>query len=161
MEDRSQRGAGVFDVRSERAGRDGRVADQSASEVETPIGSASGVLERLGFELAEDDGFGEVLGADDDGLGFAHRSSFIVHRLMSFRSTYESTTSAASASAAAGRAPARINRESTMDTPRKISVPNPPPPIAAAMVATPMATTVAIRMPATIVGIASGNSTCV
>ena len=46
-----------------------------------------------------------------------------------------------------------------MAMPRKMKTPRPPPPIAAAIVAVPMVVTVAIRSPATIEGMASGNST--
>ena len=46
-----------------------------------------------------------------------------------------------------------------MATPRKMSVPSPPPPTAAPMVATPMAITVAMRSPPKIDGMASGSST--
>ena len=60
---------------------------------------------------------------------------------------------------AAGSAPARILLVSTMATPRKMRVPRPPPPMAAPMVATPMAMTVATRRPARIAGVASGSST--
>src|SRR5580765_2880183 len=72
------------------------------------------------------------------------------------RSTHPNPQSAASAINAAGRAPARICTVSTDATPRKINTPNPPPPIAAAMVAVPMVVTVATLIPAMIVGAASG-----
>src|ERR1017187_1149328 len=75
------------------------------------------------------------------------------------RSTHPSPSSAAIAINAAGTAPARIVFVSAMAMPRKTKVPNPPPPIAAAMVAVPMVVTVAIRIPARMVGNASGSST--
>jgi hypothetical protein len=67
--------------------------------------------------------------------------------------------SATSASAAAGIAPARMSRLSTIDTPRKINIPSPPAPTAAAIVATPTAITVATRIPAKITPMARGIST--
>jgi len=60
---------------------------------------------------------------------------------------------------AAGIAPARICTVSTIAIPRKMKTPKPPPPITAAMVAVPMVVTVAMRMPARIMGTASGIST--
>ena len=74
-------------------------------------------------------------------------------------STAPNPKSAISASAAAGIAPARINRLSTMETPLKINIPRPPAPTAAAIVATPTPITVATRTPAKITPIASGIST--
>ena len=56
------------------------------------------------------------------------------------------------ASRAAGMAPARITASLTMATPRKMKVPRPPAPMAAAMVATPMVMIVAVRIPARITG---------
>ena len=68
-----------------------------------------------------------------------------------------SPPSAASARAAAGMAPARIVVVSTIDSPRKMYSPRPPAPIAAAIVAVPTPITVAMRMPDTIDGSASGS----
>ena len=56
-------------------------------------------------------------------------------------------------------APARMTPESTIETPRKMYMPRPPAPIAAAMVANPTAMTAATRMPAKITPSASGSST--
>src|SRR5947209_17107933 len=67
--------------------------------------------------------------------------------------------SAVSARTAAGIAPARMNWLSTMATPRKTNSPSPPAPMAAAIVATPTAITVATRMPARMVLMARGIST--
>src|SRR5271168_2353884 len=78
------------------------------------------------------------------------------------RNLFSSTAnnpSATNASNAAGIAPARITASLTMATPRKINVPNPPAPIAAAIVATPMVITVAVRTPARITESASGRRT--
>ena len=63
------------------------------------------------------------------------------------------------ASSAAGTAPARMTVGSTIDSPRKMYSPRPPAPTAAAIVAVPTPITVATRIPATIDGSASGNST--
>src|SRR5580704_975051 len=76
-----------------------------------------------------------------------------------FRSTHPNPQSAASAINAAGTAPARICAVSTDATPRKIKTPSPPPPMAAAIVAVPMVVTVATRIPARMVGAASGSCT--
>src|SRR5262245_932435 len=56
-------------------------------------------------------------------------------------------------------APARITASLTIATPRKINVPRPPAPIAAAIVATPIVITVAVRIPAKITLSPSGNRT--
>ncbi len=60
---------------------------------------------------------------------------------------------------AAGMAPARMTESLTMATPRKMKVPRPPAPMAAAIVATPMVMTVAVRMPARMTLRASGKRT--
>ena len=73
------------------------------------------------------------------------------------RSTSAREMSARIASSAAGMAPARMTASLTMATPRKMNVPRPPAPMAAAMVATPMVITVAVRMPARIIGKARGK----
>jgi hypothetical protein len=69
------------------------------------------------------------------------------------------TPSGDSASTAAGIRARQNDGESTIERPRKMYSPSPPAPIAAAMVAVPMPTMVAMRMPATIDGSASGSST--
>src|SRR6266498_1662344 len=74
-------------------------------------------------------------------------------------SSQPSSVSAAKAINAAGMAPARITALFTMVSPRKMSSPSPPAPIAAAMVARPMDITMATRTPARITLAASGNST--
>jgi hypothetical protein len=78
---------------------------------------------------------------------------------LSPRSTSVKAPSMVSASNAEGMAPARMTVESTMDRPRKMYSPSPPAPTAAAIVAVPTPMTAATRMPATIDGNASGNST--
>jgi hypothetical protein len=70
-----------------------------------------------------------------------------------------SRPSTASASAAAGTAPARMVVVSTIDKPRKMYSPNPPAPTAAATVAVPTPMTAAIRTPEMMAGSASGSST--
>src|SRR5271165_700027 len=82
-----------------------------------------------------------------------------LHETRSRRSSIASSPSAISASSAAGMAPARITASLTMATPRKINVPKPPAPIAAAIVATPIVMTVAVRIPARITESASGKRT--
>ena len=82
-----------------------------------------------------------------------------VRRWRRRRSSHARPPSATRASAAAGIAPARIVVVSTIDNPRKMYSPSPPAPIAAATVAVPTPITVATLSPATIEGIASGNST--
>src|SRR5579872_5408942 len=74
-------------------------------------------------------------------------------------SIHPSPPSESSAIRAAGTAPARSCVLSTEAMPLKMNTPNPPPPIAAAIVAVPMVVTVAIRIPAIIVRSASGSST--
>src|ERR1700722_10172133 len=89
-----------------------------------------------------------------DGMGAPH-TLLTASRL----SSRPSPASAASASKAAGTAPASTSPLSTLATPRKISSPSPPAPIAAAIVATPTQVTVAVRSPARITLAASGSST--
>src|SRR6185437_15084971 len=82
------------------------------------------------------------------------------HRRTTSRfSANPSTPPAHNASSAAGTAPASTSPLSTLATPRKMSSPNPPAPIAAAIVATPTHVTVAVRSPARITLAAIGNST--
>ncbi len=56
-------------------------------------------------------------------------------------------------------APARMRASLTRATPRKMNVPRPPAPMAAAIVATPMVMIVAVRMPARKKARASGKRT--
>src|SRR5438876_327584 len=77
----------------------------------------------------------------------------------SFRSRRPRRKSARSARRAAGIAPARMSESLTSATPRKMKVPSPPAPMAAAMVATPIVMMVAVRMPARITARASGKRT--
>src|SRR5262249_21370776 len=73
------------------------------------------------------------------------------------RSRRPSRKSASKARIAAGMAPARMTASLTIATPRKMKVPRPPAPMAAAMVATPMVMTAAVRMPAMMKLLASGR----
>src|SRR3982074_3356309 len=59
------------------------------------------------------------------------------HAILRRRSTQLRTISATMARRAAGIAPARMTASLTMATPRKMKVPSPPAPIAAAVVAHP------------------------
>src|ERR1700722_5136222 len=140
---------------------------------------------RAGFDdltnqFAQKQLLGEVLGTDHDQIrvSFATgnrekkytnekrakhlqpRSSHFARSEPSRRSSCPRTKSDMSASKAAGTAPAKITRLSSMESPRNMNSPSPPAPIAAAMVASPMETTVAMRTPATITPEANGNSTC-
>src|SRR5258708_748798 len=63
------------------------------------------------------------------------------------------------ATTAAGIAPAKICAVSTVEIPRKMKTPSPPPPMAAAIVAVPMVATVATLTPASMVRMAKGSST--
>ena len=72
-----------------------------------------------------------------------------------------STPSAMRASRAAGMAPAKTSELSTEATPRKISSPRPPAPMAAAMVATPTQVTIAVRRPARMTLADMGSSSLV
>src|SRR5207253_7655712 len=156
----------VLDVRVDLPRADRRVADKRPAEVEAPLGLEADALDRLRQQFAEDALLREVLGPDDDALAAApaarqqrgddeqpHRGG------RSARSTAPMVRSAPTASNAAGSAPARIIRLSTIATPRKMNTPSPPAPIAAAIVATPIPTTVATRTPARMTLAASGSST--
>src|SRR5439155_1559627 len=137
LQHRGQRRPRVLDVRVDLPRADRRVADERAAEVEPALRPEPHVLDRLREQLAEDALLGEVLRADDDALAAApaageqgeqhcrpsHRGG------RSARSTTPSATSAPIASSAAGRAPARIIRSSTIATPRKMKTPSPPAPI--------------------------------
>ncbi len=76
LEDGGERGAGVLDVAIDAAADERLLAEIAAGEIEAAldlVGLAFGLVDGfdlLGEELAEDDLFGEVLGADDD-LGAA------------------------------------------------------------------------------------------
>src|SRR5690625_1072220 len=70
------------------------------------------------------------------------------------------STVARIASAMIGSVPRRIRSVAACPMPRKTSVPNPPPPISAATVASPIFWTMTMRNPVRITGAASGSSTC-
>src|SRR5439155_7963282 len=165
LQHRGQRRPRVLDVRVDLPGTYRRVADERPAEVEAPLGPEPDDLDRLREELAEDALLGEVLRADNDLLAAAratgeHQERKPSHRGgRSARSTAPMVRSAPTASSAAGSAPARIIRLSTIATPRKMNTPSPPAPIAAAIVATPIPTTVATRTPARMTLAASGSST--
>ena len=78
---------------------------------------------------------------------------------VSFCSAKPSSKSTPMARSAAGIAPARMTLLLTMATPRKMNTPSPPAPMAAAIVATPMAMTAATRTPARITPMESGSCT--
>src|SRR5438034_3543688 len=118
-------------------------------------------LNLLRHNLRQQRLLGEILRADYD-LG-RRRAGGQQQRAQAgdnFRSIHSSPSSASTAIAAAGSAPANTVGVSTIEIPRKMKTPNPPPPMAAAMVAVPTVATVARRSPATMDGAASGNSTC-
>src|ERR1700678_364373 len=134
----------------------------------------------LGEDFPEQGRFREIFGADDDDVftrraapgakygdnaekdGKAARRADWVHQERTGRrrrSRSPSIKSAAIARSAAGMAPARMSWSLTMARPRKMNSPRPPAPIAAAIVATPMVSTVEIRMPASMVENERGSST--
>src|SRR5450432_1479307 len=169
IQNRGQRGSGVLGIHIERAGDDRAITDERSAEIELAADAAAGLLQPLRHDLAEENGLGEVLRADDDGIVLRARcedendDGDPLHALPNLRAAILSidpnSRSAMIARPAAGSAPARIRVVSTIATPRKISVPSPPPPTAAPIVATPIAITVAMRSPPMIDGNASGSST--
>src|SRR5207249_1531354 len=121
-------------------------------------------LQMLGDDFSQHHLFGEVHGPHPQCLSGPGTRAPPQHERQdqardNFRSTHPNPPSAVSAISAAGTAPARICAVCTEATPRKMNTPSPPPPIAAAIVAVPIVVTVATRMPARIVGAASGSST--
>src|SRR6266496_3930722 len=133
-------------------------------------------LDLLRNELAQNKRFSEILGAYYDAVGvgrrtgrqqqYQHRENCSTkirsagrHRGCSRLSSHPTPKSATSARMAAGMAPARITRLSTIAKPRKMNSPRPPAPIAAAIVASPTEITTATRTPDRITLTASGNST--
>src|SRR5215469_11099060 len=119
------------------------------------------VFDVLRDDLSEYYLLGEILGPDNDarplpGAACCEQRAQAAEKRFSIQPIPPSDSSA---SRAAGIAPARICVVSTEAIPRKMNTPNPPPPIAAAMVAVPMVVTVATRSPARIVRAASGSST--
>src|SRR5262249_55501818 len=150
------------------AGAQCGIAHEGAAEIELALDRQPGGLDHLRQQLAEDTLLGEVLRADDHALAGAappdggekqQRGGGTRHRGgRRRRSSAPRSASAPRASAAAGSAPARMVRLSTMATPRKMKTPSPPAPMAAAMVARPMPITVASRTPARMTLAASGSS---
>src|ERR1700730_49725 len=113
-------------------------------------------------DLAEYHLFGEILRSYDDAvLGRATRQQEKRAQAAENRfSIQPNPPSDSSASTAAGTAPANICVVSTDAMPRKMKTPNPPPPMAAAIVAVPTVVTVATRTPARMVGAARRSATC-
>ena len=182
VEHRGHGGAGVLDVHVEVAVAEAAIADERPSEIQLALDADAALgFDRLRDQLAENDLLGEVLRADDDGVRAGARRDTaqasaasstaaaaparttrpVAHRSLSnaLLEPAPGGRPTASASAAAGIAPARMVVVSTIDSPRKMYSPRPPAPMAAAMVVVPTPMTVATRMPATIDGSASGNWT--
>src|ERR1700690_2417291 len=157
-----QRGAAVLRINVDLAGQQGLVRHKRPAQVQLALDRRSQpVFEMLGDDLSQQHLLGEVLRADDDRPGprASGQQGQCNQAGDSFRSIHPRPPSATTAMSAAGIAPARISIESRVAKPRNIKTPNPPAPIAAAIVAGPMVVTVATRTPARIVGAASGNST--
>src|SRR5262249_9066640 len=146
LQDRGEGGAGVLDVDVELAGAERGVADEGPAQVEATLDAQTRALDGLGEQLAHQALLGEVLGADDDTVSTTaqpperhqrrepNRTDHGPGRMC--RSSTLSPASARSARAAAGTAPSRMVRLSSIATPRKMNVPRPPAPMAAAIVAT-------------------------
>ena len=65
MENRGERGAGVFDIHVDVAPRQRAVADQRAAQIEAPFhGESRLTLDRLRKDLAEHELLGEILRSD-------------------------------------------------------------------------------------------------
>src|SRR5262249_35544434 len=159
LQHRGERGAGVLDVDVDLARTQSRVAHEGAAEIELAVDGDARPLENLRHQLPEDALLGEVLRPDDHAVSAAaarrggdqeqERGGDAHHRGgLRRRSSAPRSESAPRASAAAGRAPARMVRLSTIATPRKMKTPRPPAPMAAAIVARPIPITVASRLPA-------------
>src|SRR5262249_14373991 len=168
LQDRRERRPRVLHVHVDLPRADRRVAHERAAQVEAPLDGDAERLDRLGKEPAQDPLLREVFRADYDPVAPTSAADEEQQRNedphrggRSQRSTAPSPTSAPIARSAAGSAPMRIVRLSTIATPRKMKTPRPPAPIAAAMVVTPMPTTVATRIPARITFAASGRSPCI
>src|SRR5262249_55147017 len=148
LQHRGERRAGVLDVDVDLASPQRGIAHEGAAEIELAFDRQPRELDHLRQQLAEHALLGEVLRADDDALTGAapcdggeqqERGGGAPHRGgRRRRSSAPRSASAPRASAAAGSAPARMVRLSTMATPRKMKTPSPPAPMAAAMVARPM-----------------------
>src|ERR1019366_7846492 len=127
----------------------------SGREIETPFHFQVGVrLDLLRHEFAQNERLGKVLGANYDAIRMGGRTSrkqqshhgqhegektrvMGPHRGRRRLSNHPTLRSANSARTAAGIAPARMTRLSTIARPRKMNSPRPPAPIAAAIVASP------------------------
>ena len=67
LEDRGQRGAGVFGIDVDASGENALVGDVGAAEIEAALDGELGlVFDLLGDDFSEDDLLGEVLASDDD-----------------------------------------------------------------------------------------------
>src|ERR1035438_10095712 len=155
-----ERGPCVFGIQVDGTAFQCFVSQQRTSEVEFPVHfDAETPLDMARHDLPEQHLFREILRPDHHArpgrTSGRQRGNQDEYR----RSIHPSASSAAIAINAAGTAPARIVFVSAIAMPRKTKVPNPPPPMAAAMVAVPIVVTVAMRIPARMVGNASGSST--
>src|SRR5207249_3718674 len=166
LQHRYQRRPAVLRIEIDLACHQRLVRQQRPSQIEPAIYSlVQPPLQMLSDDLAHHYLLSEVLGPHPQRVpsartGTTYDRQRCDHARDNLRSTHPNPPSAASAISAAGTAPAKICTVSTEATPRKMKTPNPPPPIAAAIVAVPMVVTAATRIPAKIVGAASGNSTC-
>ena len=144
--------------------------------VETPLNLGVGMrFDLLRNDFSQNKRFCKVLGAHHYAIGVRRRAgrkqrecgedrkagerSTEHHRGCRRLSSHPTPKSASRARIAAGMAPARMTRSSTIASPRKINSPSPPAPIAAAMVASPTEITTATRTPDKITLTANGNST--
>src|ERR1017187_3089328 len=155
-----ERGPGVLGIQVDGAAFQRFVSQQGTSEIEFPVHfEAQAPFDMARYDLPEQHLFREILRPDDQARPGRTSGCQRGHQEEYRRSIHPSASSAAIAISAAGTAPARIVFVSAMAMPRKTKVPNPPPPMAAAMVAVPIVVTVAMRIPARMVGNASGSST--
>src|SRR5256712_7095848 len=117
----------------------------------------------LGHDLTQDHLLREVLGAHGEQALPAATEDPVSSRDGdqagdNFFSAHPSPPSASRAMSAAGTAPASICVVSTEASPRKMNTPSPPPPMAPAIVAVPIAVTVPARPPPGIRAAAGGSS---
>ena len=69
FQDCGQGGAGVFGIDVDASAEDGLMADVASGQVEAALDrEMSFVFDLLGNDFAEDELFGEILGADDDAI---------------------------------------------------------------------------------------------
>src|SRR5215469_13842836 len=174
LENCRQSGARVFGIDIDASGEHRLLTNVGSCQVKAPLDfKISARFDLLRNQFAEDERLSEVLGSDHNAVRMGRRTgrkektaqhqgrqlSKTDHRGLSRFSIHPTPKSASSARTAAGMAPARITRLSTMANPRKMNSPKPPAPIAAAMVANPTDITTAILTPERMTLTASGNST--